>query len=59
MLDEEEIFYSEGGETLKQFAQRSCTCHLPGDIQKQIGCGPEKPDLMDGNPVYRSMFGIR
>lgn len=59
MLDEEEIVYSEGGEALKQFAQRSCACPIPGGIQSQIGNGLEKPDLMDGNPVYSSMFGTR
>jgi len=48
----EEIFYSEGGETLEQVAQRSGRCPIPGNIQAQAGRGSEQPDLVGGVPVY-------
>jgi len=42
----EEIFYSEGGESLAQIAQRGGRCPIPGKIQDQVGQGSEQPDLL-------------
>ena len=33
------FFYDEGGETLKQVAQRGGRCPIPGNIQGQVGRG--------------------
>ena len=33
----EKVFNSEGGEALKQVAQRGGGCRIPGDIQGQAG----------------------
>jgi len=39
--------YSEGGQTLAQFAQRSCGVSILGDIQNSTGHSPEQPVLAD------------
>ncbi|PKU33391.1 hypothetical protein llap_16305 [Limosa lapponica baueri] len=44
---EKEIFYAEGAETLEQVAQRGGRCHIPGNIQGQLGWGSEQPDLVE------------
>jgi len=43
------IFYSEGGETLEQLAQRSCGCSIPGGIQGLVGW---QPCLQEGVANY-------
>jgi len=47
-----EIPYSEGGETLKQVAQRACGCPISGSVQCQVGWDPGQPDLVGGSPAY-------
>jgi len=37
----ENVFYSKGGETLGQVAQKGGGCPVPGDIQGQTGWGSE------------------
>jgi len=46
------IFYSEGGDTLEQVAQRGCGCPIPGGIQGQAGCGSGQPGLVVGDPAH-------
>ena len=43
-LDIRKVFYSEGGEALKQATQRDAGCLIPGDIQGKAGSGPGQPD---------------
>ena len=31
---------------LEQAAQRGCGCHIPGDIQGQVGCASGQPGLV-------------
>jgi len=40
-----EILYDEGGETLQQVAQRSCS-------QGQVGRGFEQPGVVEGVPAH-------
>jgi len=53
------FFYCQGGETLEQFAQRSCECPVPGSIQGQAGWGCEQPALERGGPAYWREVGTR
>jgi len=41
------MFYTEGGETLDQVAQRGGRCPIPGNIQGQVGRGSEQLDLVE------------
>jgi len=43
-----EILYYESGDALKQVAQRSCGCPIPGGVQDQVGWGFEQPGLVGG-----------
>ena len=47
-------YFTEGGEALAQVAQRSCGCHIPGDVQCLVGRGSGQSDLVldlaVGNP---------
>ena len=52
MRDKEEIFYSEGGEAMAQFAQRSCGCPLSGSAQDQARWGFEQPGGVEGVPTH-------
>jgi len=54
----EEIFYSEGGGTLVQVAQRGGRCPIPGNIQGQVGRGSEQPDLAEDVPAYGRGVGL-
>ena len=47
------ILYCEGGETLKQVAQRGCGCPLPGGIGGQAGWSFEQPGLEGVVPACR------
>ena len=53
----EEIFYSEGGETLAQVAQRGSD-PIPGNIQGQVGQGSEQPDLVEDVPAHCRGAGL-
>lgn len=44
------MFYSEGGEGLKQVAQRMGRCLIPGNIRGQAGWGSE-PYLVEDVPA--------
>ena len=48
----EEVFHSEGGDTLGQVAQGGCGWPIPGGIQGQAGCGSGQPGLVVGNPAH-------
>jgi len=48
----EEIFYNEGGETPEQVSRGVGRCPIPGNIQGQVGCGCEHPDLAEDVPAY-------
>ena len=50
-LDIRRKFFTEGGETLEQVAQRGCECPIPGCIQGQTGCGPGQPGIVVGDPA--------
>lgn len=39
------MIYCEGGGALKQVAQGSCGCHIPGDVQDQVGRDSEQSGL--------------
>ena len=54
----EEIFYTEGGETLARVAQRGCRCPIPGNIPGQIGRGSEHPDLVEDVPGHCRGVGL-
>ena len=54
----EEIFYDEGGETLKQVVQRGGRCPIPGNIQGEVGRGSEQPDLVEDVPAHCRRFGL-
>ena len=58
MGHKEEIFYDEGGETLKQVAQRSCGCPIIGGVQGQVGQGLEQPDLVEEVPAHGGGVGL-
>ena len=47
----EDIFYSEGGETLAQVAWGGGRCPIPGNIQGQVGWGAEQPDPVEDFPA--------
>ena len=51
-LRQEEVFHTEGGDTLEQAAQGGCGCPIPGGIQGQAGCGSGQPGLVAGNPAH-------
>jgi len=51
------FFYSEGGETLAQVAQRSGPCPIPGNIQGQAGWGCEQPDAVEDVPAHGKGIG--
>jgi len=53
-----EIFYTEGGETLAQVAQRDGRCHIPGNVQSQVGRGSEQPDLGEDVPARCRGVGL-
>ena len=46
------MFYSEGGETVAQVAQRGGRCPIPGNVQGQVGRGSEHPDLVEDVPAH-------
>ena len=48
----EEVFHTEGGDTLEQVAQGGCGCPIPGGIQGQAGCGSGQPGLLVGDPAH-------
>ena len=48
----EEVFYTEGGETLAQVAQRGGRSPIPGNIQGQVGWGSEQLDLVEYVPSH-------
>jgi len=52
-------FYSEGGDTLEQFAQRSCGCPILGGVQGQVGLGPGQPRPVVGNTTHGRRVGTR
>ena len=57
-LDIREFFYSEGGETLAQVAQRGSGGPIPGNIQRQAGRGSEKPGLVQVVPAHWRGVGL-
>ena len=60
------FFYTEGGDTLEQVAQRGGRCPIPGNIQGRVGRGSEQPGPVAGGvrlhglwrsfPTYDSTF---
>jgi len=44
LIGYEEFFYNDGGDILKQVAQRSCGCPIIESVQGQIGWGFEQPE---------------
>ena len=56
---QEEIFCSEGGEGLEQFAQRNTEWPILGGIQGWVGWGPGPPDLLGGDPANGRSVGTK
>ena len=54
----EEVFYSEGGETVAQIAQRSWGCPIPRNIQGQVGWSSEQPDPVEDVPAHGKGVGL-
>jgi len=54
----EEIFYSEGGETLTQVAQRGGRGPIPGNIQGHVEWGSEQPCLVEDVPACCRGVGL-
>jgi len=50
--------FNEGDETLEQVAQRGGRCPIPGNIQSQVGWGPEQLDLVDDVPAHSRRLGL-
>ena len=59
MRCKEEVLHCEGGEALKQVAQRGCGCPIPGSVQGQAGWGFEQPGLVEGVPAHGRGVGTR
>ena len=49
---QEEVSYTEGGDTLEPVAQGGCGCSIPGFIQSQAGCDSGQPGLVVGDPEH-------
>ena len=58
LLFQEEFFYSKGGETLEEVAQRSCGCSIIESVQGQVGQGFEQPDLVEDVPAHSRGVGL-
>lgn len=54
----EEKFYTEGGETQAEVAQRGRGCPFSGNIQDQVGEGSELPHLVEGSPAPCKVVGL-
>jgi len=54
----EEIFCSEGVETLEQVARRGSGGPIPGHIQGQVGRDFEQPDLVEDVPAHLREAGL-
>jgi len=52
------FFYSEGGETLAEVAQRGGRCPIPGNIQGQVGRGSEQPGLVEDVSAHCRGVGL-
>jgi len=52
-LDIRRKFFTEGGDTLEQVAQKGCGgCPVAGGIQGQAACGFGQPCLVVGNSAH-------
>jgi len=51
------MFYTEGGETPAQVAQRAVQCPVPGNIQGQVGRSSEY-DLVEDVPAHCREVGL-
>lgn len=52
------FFYCEAGEPLAPVAQRTCGCSIPRNIQGQVGCDSEQPDLVEDVPAKGVPAGV-
>ena len=50
-MDIRKKFFTEGGETLEEVAQRSSGCPIIGSVQGQVGRGFEQTDLVEDVPA--------
>jgi len=48
----QDVFHSEGDDTLEQVARGGCGFPIPGDIQSQAGCASGQPGLVTGDPAH-------
>jgi len=53
-----EIFFNEGGETLKWVAQKGGQWPLPGSVQGQVGWGSEQHNPVEDVPAYCRGVGL-
>lgn len=51
------MYYNEDGKILEQVAHKGDGCLTLGNIQSQIGCGSEKPDVLEDVPAHCSRVG--
>lgn len=57
-MHKEDIFNNDGGRILEQAAQRGGGYLIPGNIQVQVGCGCEQPDLFLDFPAHCRGVGL-
>lgn len=53
-----DLFYTEGGETVKKVAWKSCGFSIIGSVHVQFGWGSEQPDLVKDTPAYGRGLGL-
>lgn len=58
LIGSQSYLYSEGDEALKEVAQKSGGCLIPGDFLAVAGSGPGQPDLTVHIPVYCRGVGL-
>jgi len=58
MVVRKKFFYHEGGETLERVTQRHSGGPIPGNIQRQVGLGPEQPGLVKDIPAHCRGIGL-
>ena len=52
MREYEDVFHTEGGDTLEPAAQGGWGCLTPGGIGAHAGSGSAQPGLLVGDPVH-------
>lgn len=53
-----DLFYTEGGETVKKVAWKSSGFSITGSVHVQFGQGSEQPDLVKDIPAHGRRLGL-